>query len=236
MTTLSMSRQLSLAIAGTVLAALGTANAAQALTIGITDRTALGANESVDWSVLGSNFTSVSNPFTVNGSSGTGVTGSLASGGFGRLDQGSGWAGNFAPGDALLWNQGNGTVRFAFSSPVRGVGTQIQANIYDSFNAIIEAFDSNGISLGSFNRGGISTGNADNSAIFIGLLSDQLDIASITFSVNSIGGNDFAINQLSLNSSATAIPTPALLPGLIGMGIATLRRRKEEAAQESSEA
>lgn len=35
--------------------------------------------------------------------------------------------------------------------------------------------------------------------------------------------------------SRTAIPTPALLPGLIGMGVATLRRRRN-AVEDSSNA
>lgn len=42
--------------------------------------------------------------------------------------------------------------------------------------------------------------------------------------------------EATLTEGAQPIPTPALLPGLIGMGIATIRKRKGEAAQESSEA
>lgn len=38
------------------------------------------------------------------------------------------------------------------------------------------------------------------------------------------------------NYGATAIPTPALLPGLIGMGIAAMRKRKSEAVEANSEA
>jgi len=33
------------------------------------------------------------------------------------------------------------------------------------------------------------------------------------------------------SSTATPIPTPALLPGLIGMGIAAIRKRKAEPAE-----
>lgn len=247
MAALSLSRQLTLALAGTVLAALGTANAAQALTL-VTDRAALGANESVDWRVLNptGSFISIPSPFSVTGSGGTQVTGSLPDvpnsffTGINQGDNQGGFAGNFAPGTALLLNQNRnpnetfGTMTFAFSNAVRGIGTQIQVNRFGPFTAFIEAFDSSGNSLGRFSRNGISDDSADNSAIFIGLLSDQLDIARVTLSTDPT--NNFAINQLSLNSSATAIPTPALLPGLIGMGIATFRKRKGEAAQESSEA
>jgi hypothetical protein len=42
--------------------------------------------------------------------------------------------------------------------------------------------------------------------------------------------------SITLNQPTTAIPTPALLPSLVGMGIAVLRKRKSEASVEVSEA
>ena len=39
-------------------------------------------------------------------------------------------------------------------------------------------------------------------------------------------GTSTAISSFSI--SATAVPTPALLPGLIGMGVAAIRKRKDE--------
>ena len=233
MTTFSIPQKLSLALAGATLATLATAHASQALTL-VTDRTALGANETLDWSVLGPQSTSVASPFPVPASGGTQVTGSLPSGSFQRIDQGNNWSGNFASGEPLLWNSGNGSMQFSFSNALRGGGAQIQSNSYGSFTAVIEAFNSGGTSLGSFIRAGDSTGAADGSAIFIGVLSDQADIAKITFSLS--GASDFAINKLSLNITATAIPTPALLPGLIGLGVAALRKRKAEAAEQANEA
>jgi hypothetical protein len=38
-----------------------------------------------------------------------------------------------------------------------------------------------------------------------------------------------------VTGSATAVPTPALLPGLIGLGVAALRKRKAEAAKQAVE-
>lgn len=52
-----------------------------------------------------------------------------------------------------------------------------------------------------------------------------------TFIGNGVDDTAF---KASFTSSA-AIPTPALLPGLIGMGVATLRKRKGEALAEASE-
>ncbi|MFQ4134837.1 PTPA-CTERM sorting domain-containing protein [Nodosilinea sp. PGN35] len=48
-------------------------------------------------------------------------------------------------------------------------------------------------------------------------------------------GNQFILDNFTFNKDTTAIPTPALLPGLIGMGVAALRKRKGEALAEVSE-
>ena len=45
-------------------------------------------------------------------------------------------------------------------------------------------------------------------------------------STDSQGGE--ATPVLVANGSPTAIPTPALLPGLIGLGLGALRKRKSE--------
>jgi hypothetical protein len=52
---------------------------------------------------------------------------------------------------------------------------------------------------------------------------------------------DFATNQRFYayftvdNQNSVAIPTPALLPGLVGLGMAALRKRKENQGQEAAE-
>lgn len=51
--------------------------------------------------------------------------------------------------------------------------------------------------------------------------------------VNQIGFDDITLGS---ETPGTPIPTPALLPGLVGMGIATLRKRKAEAVKESVKA
>lgn len=42
--------------------------------------------------------------------------------------------------------------------------------------------------------------------------------------------NSEGISSISLTAGSTAIPTPALLPGLVGMGIATMRRKRKQSA------
>lgn len=44
-------------------------------------------------------------------------------------------------------------------------------------------------------------------------------------------GNPVVTNDFNYTLSVTAVPTPALLPGLIGMGLAALRKRKAELEQ-----
>lgn len=42
-------------------------------------------------------------------------------------------------------------------------------------------------------------------------------------------GNFISVGGTSFSSTVTAVPTPALLPGLLGLGVAALRKRKAEA-------
>jgi len=49
---------------------------------------------------------------------------------------------------------------------------------------------------------------------------------------NLLGSSSAAISNFS---ASTAVPTPALLPGLIGLGVGMLRKRKAEAAKQTSE-
>lgn len=62
----------------------------------------------------------------------------------------------------------------------------------------------------------------------------------VRFLVNSNWGDSsttgFAEVQFDGKPTATAVPTPALLPGLIGMGVAALRKRKREGVEQPSEA
>lgn len=200
---------------------------AAAATILVTTESGITNDGLLDWGVLGGNFSVVSNPFTtsVPGIAGLTITGSKSSGNFERRDQPFGWAGNFGPGEELLWTSGDsGPMIFAFNGGIAGFGAQIQRNTFGPFTARIEAFDSSANSLGFFTLAGNSTSDADDSAIFVGILSDSNDIFRISIGV--IGDQDFAINDPRIQGDGVTIaPEPASLV-LFGIGIAGIGMRR----------
>jgi hypothetical protein len=157
---------------------------ASANVIGITSIAELGANsDSFDWRQLGGAFKVLQGPQTVVSRGLSAVVANPVSdhpsgGNLQRLDQNNGWAGNFAPGTPLLWNQNAGDPRFGISSitvtfgaPVRGAGVQIQPDFYaanipgNAFIADVIAYNASNQLLGSFSEGGNSTANGDGSKI-----------------------------------------------------------------------
>lgn len=213
---------------------LGSAIEAKALTF-VNSSAGLGANDSVDWATLAPDRATVSNPFSTTSTNGIGVTGSMPSNSFIRGEQSRSIFGNFLRGEAVLWTHYNsGPLSLVFSSPVRGVGAQIQSEYYGSFVGTIEAFNASNVSLGSFSLPGNSTNAGNGSAIFLGLLSSSNEISRVNFNTyrQNAPTQGFGINQLLLATSPTAaVPTPALLPGLIGMGVAAYRKRKATVAK-----
>lgn len=107
------------------------------------------------------------------------------------------------------------------ASGVFGVGLDILVN---SASLPYSAFVSFGD--GSTQNFALSPGSQ-----FFGITDNSL-IKSINFGLPNGGSTTsgaFQIDNLTIGSAqATAVPTPALLPGLIGLGAAALRKRKAE--------
>ena len=196
----------------------------------VTSRAALGATGFFDWSVLGPTFTGVANP--TGGIAGTttgGITATVSRSTAGimeRRDQGNGWSGNFAAGDALIWTRDQpGFLRIAFSSAVGGVGAQLQQDSFGAFTGVLRVF--NGATLlNTFNLAGTGDSNGDNSAIFLG--AQGAPITAIEYQMSDIN-QDFAINRLSIRSTSV-VPEPStyalLATGLVALMGVTRRRRR----------
>ncbi len=175
-----------------------------------TSRADIDATATIDWANAAPNNTDIAgNPFVIESSVGaTYHVRKNTTGNFKRLNQGSGWAGNFAPGDAVL-NHGNSDGPVIIEAASRGglfsaIGMQIQPNQSGPFTATIRAYDMNGGLLGTHTVNGTSAATADNTAIFIGVKSTAENIHSISVDTNTTDwGGDFAINRVSIKASTS---------------------------------
>jgi hypothetical protein len=183
----------------------------------VTSRAALAGTDNLDWGDLGPENTEVPSPFLITSDDGLLVDVRQTDGSFLRVNQGSGFSGNFAPGDELLATNfpplgafGPITLNFG-STALQAFGLQIQASRFGPFTAELEVFDSGGASLGSVSRAGVSNSNGDNSAIFIGVASDDpsTDFHSliVRLTAATLFPEDFAVNQADF--------TPALAPDAV---------------------
>ena len=187
--------------------------------------------DTVNWTQLGPDNTTIPNPFAATSGGGIGIAGSFGGSGTGETSvEGGSWFGNFTIGDELVWTNspGQGPLTLGLSTGVNQIGAQIEADFFGAFTAQIAAY--NGASLlGSFTEVGVATSLEDGSAIYLGVMDSTADINKIVFSLTSAAGDpaDFAINNLSITPAAST-PEPGTLM-LLGGGLALLcvaRRRR----------
>lgn len=154
------------------------------------------------------------------------------SGSFVRLNQGTGWGGNFAPGTRLLYTGnnaalGSGPVEISFSLPVFAFGLLVQNEEPGASAFTFTAFRGD-TALATFNVGG------DGLPSFVGARATGGDIIT-RFSLSSSSSvpgasNNFAMGPITFQT----IPEPStallLSPALVGT-IVGLRRRRRRLAQ-----
>lgn len=181
----------------------------------VTTRASLPADETTDWSGFGPEYTDVNGGSTLTTMSGLVVTVS-ESDGMQIRQEGSGFTGNFLPGQCLLtnWNSPS-ALTISFSSPIFGAGVQIEpAQVQDlpaPFTASVSAYDGS-ILIGQFSTTGTRSSSQDGSAPFLGVMGDTAEITSLTYravaQTNGPTENDLAMNFLSLETSAP-VPEPS---------------------------
>src|SRR6267143_1635198 len=212
-----------------VLAAFSTTAAWADSLVLVTNQASQGANDSVLWSQLGADGTTLGSAAAATSTRGSSVTLSLA--GSNSLVSVActaspcSWTGaGFTAGDSLIWtsdtgNAGNGPLTLNFSRGVSGVGALIQADRPGQFTAQIQALNG-ATSLGSFTV----ASNANGDAAYIGVLEQSgANITSIVFSLMTCAGTctDFAIDTVNLNTAPASLVSlvSSLSPSAFGQAV-----------------
>jgi hypothetical protein len=157
------------------------------------------------------------------------------------------WNGNFQGGDYVYWNNnGSGLLTLSFATPVSAVGTQLDSLFYHGtgltgvtpFRGTITANYGSGLSQ-TFNADGETSALANGSATFFGVSSDSADITSVVFNTFDIpditssnpqqpnGYFNYAINSVSIRTTAQAVPEPFSILGTLFGGAAALKMRRK---------
>lgn len=226
-------------------AALALSCLAQAAPTLVTTPAALAANDSVNWSQLGIDGTTVGASFSATSANSWAISGALAGTDacVSVVSTGAvcGWTATtgFASGDSVIWAEsgttfaGTGPVTLSFAAAL-GAGLYMQASSPGSFTASITAFN------GATNLGTFTSTSPNGSGLFIGVLDTVANVTRIQVAISSCApgcdASDFAVNTLLLKEAAPVpeLPTSALL-GLGLLALPWVRSRATAASPRNQE-
>jgi hypothetical protein len=127
------------------------------------------------------------------------------------------------------------TVTFKFVDPIQAFGAYITGLGTRRGDVMLQFNDG---SSQSYNLSNILRNGSVGGASFFGFTEAGKSISSVSFAEmtgNRDDGADlYGIDDVRFVSSSQPIPTPALLPGLMGIGLGVWRKRKGESAKQEA--
>lgn len=155
----------------------------------------------VDWSAWGAAGSIIASGSTIASNLGKTVT-ITSIGSTYLIEQGVNWLGNFLTGDRGVFSWGNTIVTLSVSTPVKGLGLQMQSGSIGSYGGIVTLKDSSNNPIATdLSYGRSLLNNPDGSAAFSGYQSSTANISKIDIKLIDVSQlGKFAFNRLLIKS------------------------------------
>jgi hypothetical protein len=153
-----------------------------------------------DWSGFGANGTIIASGSTIASNLGKTVTITSITSTYSMV-QGVNWGGCFTSGDWLVYSWGNTVITLSVSTPVKGLGLQMQSGTLGFYAGSATAKDSSNNPIATDLSFGQSTTKADGSAAFVGYQSGAANISKIVLELTDTTKlGKFAFNRLLIKT------------------------------------